>query len=292
MPTSRHHATAAAVCLTLAITGCSTGKLRPLPAAAFSKVVLPPGSTQPFDAIRGDLLKDIDDSLRRYDYRCAAAAGFTPTPISKVREPFHDLKFREGDFGTTDLEVARRDGLLAGGELIDPSNEAPNQTARTAEEIARCDRKARALLTKDTTAAYDDYMSLANDLASQYFTKMSTQYQPFRLRLFTCVETKGWHADDRTALSNDADLRKHYRVATAQPRVNAATGKETYLPTQNETSLAVALATCRQQTGYSRNVFARSRQIQGQIVAVNEAKLAEGNARLAQAAAETASRLA
>jgi hypothetical protein len=255
-------------------------------------LTLPPGSTQPFDAIRGDLLKQFDDALRSWDYRCAAEAGFTPVPIGHVREPFHDLKFVESDFGTTDVNVARREGLLAGGGLVDPTQEAARQTETTAEAIHTCDVKARNMVGSKPIAAYDGYVNLANDMASQYFTKMSDKYQPYRLKLYSCVETNGWHADDVQALSRDADIRKHYRVVTAQVRVNEATGKESYLPTTQEVSLAVTLAKCREQTGYSRGLFQLSRQIQGQVVSRNEAKLAEANSILEQAVSFVTKKLA
>jgi hypothetical protein len=190
------------------------------------------------------------------------------------------------------MNVARRDGLLAGGALIDPSQEASRQTEKTAEAIHTCDVTARDLLGTHLVAAYDQYVNLANDMASQYFAKMSDKYQPYRMKLYTCVETKGWHADDIQALSRDSDIRKHYRVVTAQVHVNEATGKETYLPTTQEVSLAVALAACRQQTGYSKSLFQLSRQTQGQVVSPNEAKLAEANTVLEQAVTTVTQKLA
>jgi hypothetical protein len=284
-------AVAAVVAVALALSGCAETTDAARARTPRGKVVLPAGSTEPFDAIRGDLLKQFDDTLRAWDYRCAAAAGFTPLPISNVREPFHELKFTESDFGTVDVDVARRDGLLAGGALIDPGKEAPRQTEATAAAIGKCDVQARKQLGSELIAAYDDYVTLANDMASQYFAKMSSQYQPYRLRLYSCVETKGWHADDVQALSRDADIRKHYDVVTAQPSVNEATGKESYLPTPKEVSLAVALAECRKTTGYSRDVFQRSRQVQDVIVGNNEAKLAEANTVLERAVAAAAGKL-
>lgn len=255
---------------------------------------------QSFDIFLGQELGLVEYAIRKIRNKCLAKAGYPQNLNGMLAAPtrtFPNLVITERSFGPTSEGEARRFGF---------GRDAPAQPARVVsfdpgydKSLARCEEDAKAAIGADVQRVIDAYIDLGNKIQAEYqahlLKKIGEAKPHVNQELLDCMSTKKYVPTDRSAfleepdpklfgirfgdLENGGDNWEPKRVkGTVQvgPPVPAIR----YVPTAQESALAVAWFQCRRSTGLSAALHKAASDVQADIVSRHEVQFEELNPQL------------
>ncbi|WFE23289.1 hypothetical protein O7621_08300 [Solwaraspora sp. WMMD937] len=268
---------------------------------------------QSFDLFLGDKVGVIDYALNLLRNRCLADSGYPQNLQGMAAGPttsFPYLKISAKSFGPTSEDEARRLGF---------GLDAPAQPGRVVSfdpsydrVLERCQKEAYDSLDSNTKKILNSYKDLGNVLMTEFSVAMDrfieNEMPDASTGLLRCLKNKGYRPDDEVAFLANPDHRgfgvKFGDVEGGEDNWEPKRVKGTvqlgppipakrYIPTPQESKLAVAWFQCRRDIGLTPRLIAFSNTAQAKIVAQHEARLVELNTdieRIARDAAQFANR--
>lgn len=268
---------------------------------------LPHDAKRSLDLYLGDKLGLIKFAMLKVRNRCLADAGY-PQNLNGMADrpsnPFLSLVIRPGSFGPSTEEEARRRGF---------GSDRPSQPARIVsfdlnydKSLERCETRAWEKVGEEAQATYHGYFQFGNDLlgpTSDVHRKFDAELVP---KLLDCMEAKGYRVADRQAYLKAPDLA-HWGVklgtleggqddwkperTPGTVQVGPPIPAKRYVPTPEESEMAVAMFHCNRQVGRFDRQMAEAERVQAELVTKHESTFAELNPKI-EALARTAATLA
>ncbi|MEV4630232.1 hypothetical protein AB0J90_28630 [Micromonospora sp. NPDC049523] len=293
-------AAALAVLVGVLVTGCGSGPSEQLNKTSNT-------DRQSFDVFLGDKVGVIDYAVNLVRNRCLADAGYPQNLQGMAGAPsvsFSYLKISAKSFGATSEDEARRLGF---------GLDAPAQPGRVVsfdpsydKNLERCQGKAYDSLDSDTKRILNAYKDLGNLLFTEFGTAMERfikdQIPDAAASLQRCLAEKGYRSTNEAAFLAEPDHRtfgvqfgdveegdewEPQRIkGTVQ--LGPPVPMKRYIPTAEESKLAVAWFQCRRDIGLTSRLIQFAREAQAEIVVRHESQLLELGAeieRVARAAA-------
>jgi hypothetical protein len=253
--------------------------------------------TQPYDTLRGEELGLIDFAQRRLRDQCLADAGYPQnleaSADSQPGDAFEGLRFTVRDFGPTSEDEARRLGFGA---------DFPGEPARIAGydpsygvNLERCDDQAWERFGDDAEEVYAAYLDLFNLLAPYRAELEHEVPEDLPSRMYDCLVDHDYRTDRESFLAEPSYTQFDVPLGTVEhgpeeawePDPNSATVQvgpaipaRRYIPTPEESALAVAWYQCLEETGRVAAFFDAAVRVQQRYVDRYETQITELNDRL------------
>ncbi|MFC7533986.1 hypothetical protein [Actinoplanes sp. GCM10030250] len=291
---------AGTVLLALPLTGCSfTGDEEPSTprAAAQASAAARAKPSQPFDILQGEKVGLVEHAQAKIQFKCMADSGYpqnqeigVPPPIN----PFEGLTIGAGSLGPMTEAEARRTGFGIDAVAERPALVSSDSNYDKAAE--RCDEKAWDTLGAGARETVWAYYELTNQLGP--YRKELDRKLPKDLpaKLLDCITGEGYRAKDRNeflktpnpdqlgvafgelepATARDWEPKRRSGTVDVGPAVPA----RRYLPTPEESELAVAWYRCRQKTDMLNAYLSAARPVQQAYVDRYESQITELNAKV------------
>ncbi|TDD57723.1 hypothetical protein E1263_22430 [Kribbella antibiotica] len=234
------------------------GTTPPQPAAIVLPITRPSAPSQPYDAFRGDLLDAIVATVLADRDQCMAKAGHPELQKNTAARPvtgsFNDLRVNLGSFGATSADEARQRGF---GRVLPAAPPAVRNSSRSfADAIARCTQEANAHRGPNAGEVQSRYYDLGNQLRMALRPVYAdTMPDRFAVPILACLQREGFR-------SKSADVRTF--------GVQFAKQATPYVPTSQESALAVAWYECTTAAGWPR--FQLNRALALEVTAVRRFK--------------------
>lgn len=286
----------AAACLLLGVllTGCSADDSADQPPAETLE------APRSFGIFLGDELGLIDFAVRRLRNECLADAGY-PQDLELMEDtpsrPFRNLVVTEDYFGPDTEEEARAKGF---------GHDVPAQPGRVVSgdhhyhmHLEHCEDEAYAALGPDSRRIVEAYQELGTDLSAKFsaalVNKIEERMPDASERLLNCLEEAGYTPTDEETFLEEPDPRllgvefgglEQDDPAAAQSSPEEAEGTVQvtpsvpameYVPTPEESELAVVWYGCRAEIGLTDALKAAAGEAQAEIVAEYEDAFRELN---------------
>ncbi|SDT74794.1 hypothetical protein [Actinoplanes derwentensis] len=266
------------------------------------------GQALTFDLFLGDKMDFVDYAVRAMTAKCMSGAGFPQLQQAgnKQYNGFSAMliidraKFR----GFANEEEARTVGF-GQGQDAEPAPVVSSDPSFD-KALKECDQKSDAALSKDSRAVLDAYGDLGNQLSGGLAVWIRKSVPAAMETQLDCLGKSGFTVKDRALY-----LRQPYNVqqfgvpagkldgtpydwAPTKKRGTVEVGPAKpalkYLPSGKESELAVAWFRCDQESGRVEKLLEGAHQVEAEVVATNQDKLAELNPKI-EAIAKKAAQL-
>jgi hypothetical protein len=260
----------------------------------------PKSTNQSFDIFLGDKLGLVEFAVQKIRNKCLAKAGYPQNlngMMSAPKRTFPNLVITERRFGPTSEADAKRLGF---------GKDAAAQPARVVsfdpsydKSFAKCEKEAKAAIGSDVQRVMDAYIELGNKLQAEFTAavlKGIAEAKPkAHQELLDCMTAKKFVPSDAAAFLEEPDPKlfgvpfgdlenggdswePQRKKGTVQ--VGPPVAAIRYVPTAQESALAVAWFQCRRSTGLSAALIEVASEVQTEIVARHEVQFEELNPQL------------
>lgn len=304
----RGHALAVMIVTALIAAGCAQ---EPTVPHADGSVV---GARNSFDIFLGEELGLIDYAIRRVRNECLADAGYPQNLNDMEQGPtraFPNLVVTERSFGPTSEDEARRVGF--GRDSAAQPARIVSFDANYDINLERCERQAHTVLGPRSEEVIASYYELGNLLSSEFTRAMvdliDRDLPGIAQELLVCLRSFGYEPLDRERFLNEPDPAEFgiafgdleadpSGASTWQPdRVEGTVQfgppipALRYIPTPEESELAVAWFQCRHETGLTETLISSLERAQAEIIMEYEEALTELNPQIQDLARKAAEAL-
>jgi hypothetical protein len=275
------------------VTGCSEERKEPS---------APVGAS--FDLFLNDQLAFINYAQQKVRNNCLTKAGYPETQaliVPKDLVPFESLKVKPSMFGFASEEEARTQGL--GRDASFQPGKVVNSDSNFESNLLRCDKEAWTALGDEAKSTLQAYYDLGNALLS--YRREVSQALPGDLqsRFLDCMERSNYPVQDREAYLKAPNhqafgvplgkLEDLPRAGSQTPsgaglKVSPATPARRYLPTRQESELAVVIYRCQQEINLVRLSMEAAERIQKRLVEQHETTFLELNPKIEKIARDAA----
>jgi hypothetical protein len=272
---------AAALTATAVLAGCAKSD-PPEPASA----------ARDFDSFPDYQLGLVHAATQQAAAACMAAAGHPQLagidPTLPPADSNH-LRVSEASFGPPNEEHANRLGFG-----LDKPAEPPfviSSDPKFDRALEDCTARAWEQLGRNAKQTYSDYVALGETMNADYTHRMTSEPRSaVHERFLDCLSDNGFPVPDRAAFLRD-QTPSHFgiRFGTLEPtmttwkprrvpgtvEVSPPVPGRRYLPTRDESRLAVAFVRCNQSTGRTSQLLALARRIQAEVARENATTIAQ-----------------
>jgi hypothetical protein len=277
---------AAALTTTAVLAGC----VAPGPAESAS-------AARDFDSFPDYQLGLVHAAKQHATADCMAAAGHPELAGIEPTLPPVDgnhLRVSEASFGPANEEKANRLGFG-----LDKPAEPPfviSSDPAFDRALEDCTARAWERLGPNAKQTYFDYVTLGETMNAAYANRMTSEPRSaVHERFLDCLAGKGFPVPDRAAFLRDQNpSRFGIRFGALEPMKTTWTPRREpgtvevsppvpgrrYLPTRDESRLAVAYVRCNQSTGRLSELLALARRIQSEVARANATTIAQLDRRL------------
>jgi hypothetical protein len=248
-------------------------------------------TSDPYDAYRVADLQTIDGAHKLETYECLADGGFPqllendPDPqggdLSQGLDAGEDLWFASEDQARTNGFGHDEPGSIARFQLADPAYHALTD---------QCTASAWQKLGPDAEQTMVSYAQLGNKLRSGTFKTIDRKFPEFRDRIFDCLKKEGapvsqqegneWGISFNLPLGS-LEGEAQQKTEGLQTGFSEATPERKYLPTPEESRVAVQVHRCAVDTGVKDEVRELAYRDRDKTIATVEVALTELNEKIA-----------
>lgn len=295
------------VCLsafaTLAVVGCSRDDGPP---PITGDGTLPPGTVFSFDLYLGDRLDLIDYARRKVEAECMAEAGYPQhqsAGVPMMHGNAQQLALNVGRaFGFASEEEARERGL--GRSFGAEPARIVSFDANFDAVFERCRGESAEVFGTGAGQLLDQYSSIGNVLSSEFAVWARPRFEADFSALVDCLVASGYTVVDRQrfietrapeAFGLPSGHLEHVAELDWEPTrvpgtvvVGPPIPARRYVPSPQESELAVAWYRCDQESGRVEKFLADARTQRATIIAKYEGVLAEMNPQIEAIAQEAA----
>ncbi|MBQ0904336.1 hypothetical protein [Micromonospora sp. U21] len=258
------------------------------------------GAKRPFDLFLGEELGLIDWARIKLTDKCVASRGYPQVLQGALEKPYNPFYYLAADYdglGPMTEEQARRSGFREDRPPTPTSVVSSDKNFDAVNE--RCLKEASKALG-GAQETVNSYAMLGNDVYEAYRAEINELLEPQRAKIADCLEDKKFKfdrqgyvkEDDLTSFGlppgryegGDNPLNWKPKRVPGTVEVSPPWPAQRYIPSQQESDLAVAMFRCSQEVGVRQAFDEKSTEIQRAIVGRYEARFAEMNPKIEQAA--------
>ncbi|MGK5521144.1 hypothetical protein ACSNN9_17550 [Micromonospora sp. URMC 107] len=255
---------------------------------------------RPFDLFFGEQLGLIDWARIKLTDKCVALRGYPQVlqgGLEKPYNPFYHLAADYNGLGPVTEEQARRSGFR------EDRPATPSSVVSSDKNFDAINDKCSAEASKALGGAQElvnSYAMLGNDVYEAYRAEIHDLLEPHREKIADCLQAKGLRFDRRGYVKEDSltsfgfpaghyeggdnplDWKPKRTPGTVE--VSPPWPAQRYVPSQQESDLAVEMFRCSQKMGVRQAFDEKSTEIQREIVERYEARFIEMNPKIEQMA--------
>ena len=248
--------------------------------------------TDPYDIYRADDLQTIDAAQKLELYKCLAAEGF-PQLLEGDPDP-EGADASEGLDAPDDLWFASEEQARENGfGHPEPGRSAKFRLADPAyiNLIDSCMESAWKSLGEDAEKTMVDYAVIGNKLRVEGYTHIDEKMTEFRDRVFECLQEE--EAPVSQQEGSEWGLAFNFAIGSLEGQKNESSDElqfgfsdaipeRSYIPTPEESEVAVQVYNCAIDTGVKEEAMALAYQDRNDVISEVEVELTELNTKISE----------